>query len=410
MGKVNCVVAQGGGPTAVINGSLYGVIVQAMKRQEIDGIYGAINGVVGVLRENFIDLRKEPQEVIDGLTFTPGAALGSCRYKLTSEEEIGKVIEIFRKYKVRYFFYIGGNDSMDTANRIYEASINAKYDLGVIGIPKTVDNDLLFTDHCPGFGSAAKYIATSVLEAGYHARGLYEFERVTILETVGRNTGWLAGASALARRSSVDPPHLIYFPEVPFSLDQFKEDVKRVCNEIGGAFIVVGEGIRDERGELFSLKNGSSPVDSFGHVFLGRAGDFLRRFIIQEMGLVAQNIKLDICQQSAAHLISGVDIKEAQMVGEDAVKYAVNGKSGVMITLIREEGSSYRCKTSTVELSKVANRERKVPRPWINEEGNFVRKEFIQYAYPLIQEEVKVPTREGLPLYVKLHNYRVKEK
>jgi len=232
---------------------------------------------------------------------------------------------------------------------------------------------------------------------------------VTILETFGRNTGWLAGASALARKSATDAPHLIYFPEVPFSLHKFKEDVKKICMKIGGAFIVAAEGIKDEKGNLFSLQTRSFSADSFGHPVLGKAGYFLTEFVNQEMGLVAQNIKPDISQQSAAHLIARVDAQEAKMVGEEAVKYAVSGKSGFMVTLVRNNGPTHNCTTSLAELGVVANRERKIPRNWISEQGNFVKQDFIRYVHPLIQGEIKVPLKEGLPAYVRLKRCRISQ-
>ena len=407
----NCIIAQSGGPTAVINQSLCGVIHEAQKHKEIEEIYGARNGILGLLKEELIDLRKEKISTVDGLGTTPGAALGSCRYRLKSysesKKDIEKIIEICRRYNLRYFFYIGGNDSMDTANKVDEAAKRMNYQLKVIGIPKTIDNDLILTDHCPGFASAAKYLAVSVMEAGRHLESLYHSEAIVILETLGRNTGWLAGSCALAKRSKEDAPHLIYFPEIPFSLDRFIEDVKEVYHKIGGVFIVVSEGLRDKKGNYICKRKDSVSLDAFGHPELEGISTYLKEVLESRLKLKVRTIRQDICQQSAVHFASRVDMEEAYLVGKEAVKLALEGKSGYMITIKRGKGKVYKRGISAAKFSLVANMEKKVPLRWINRRGNFVTKEFIEYVRPLIQGEVDIPIQNGLPCYPTLERRKI---
>ncbi len=412
--KGSCIVAQSGGPTAVINESLCGVIQEAQKHKEMEGIYGAKNGILGLLEEELIDLGKEKTSTIDSLRTTPGAALGSCRYRLKSwsesRKDFEKIIASCRRYNLRYFFYIGGNDSMDTANKVDQAAKRMNYQLKVIGIPKTVDNDLVFTDHCPGFGSAAKYLATSVMETGRHLESLYDSETVIILETLGRNTGWLAGSCALAKRSEEDAPHLIYFPEIPFSLDKFIKDVKEVYRKIGGVFVVISEGLRDEKGNYVYEKKDGVSTDAFGHPELEGISSYLKEVIESRIKLKTRTIKPDICQQSAVHFASKVDMEEAYLVGREAVKSALEGKSGCMITIRREKGKVYKRKTSTAKLSLVANMEKRIPPGWINKKGNFVTREFVEYARPLIQGEVAINIQKGLPYYPGLEKKEILDK
>jgi len=407
----NCIVAQSGGPTAVINQSLCGVIQEAQGHKEIEEIYGANNGILGLLKGELIDLGKEKISTIDGLGTTPGAALGSCRYRLRSwsesKKDFEKIIEIYRRYNLRYFFYIGGNDAMDTANKIDEAAKRMNYQLKVIGIPKTIDNDLILTDHCPGFASAAKYLAVSVMEAGRHLESLYHSEAITILETLGRNTGWLAGSCALAKRSKEDAPHLIYFPEIPFSLDRFIKDVKEVYRKIGGVFIVVSEGLRDKKGNYVCARKDGVSIDAFGHPELEGISDYLKKVIESRFKLKTRTIKPDICQQSAVHFASRLDMEEAYLLGREAVRLALEGKSGYMITIKRGKGKVYKPRTSAARLSLVANMEKRVPLRWINKKGNFVTKQFIEYVRPLIQGEVNVPTQNGLPYYPRLERRKI---
>ncbi|HHT74004.1 MAG TPA: 6-phosphofructokinase [Firmicutes bacterium] len=400
--KGNALVGQSGGPTSVINSSLYGVIAEARNHSCIENVYGAIHGIEGVLKREIIDLTRQDEGTIQGLTRTPGAALGGCRYRV-QDEDLERIFQVFQEYNIKYFFYIGGNDSMDTAHRISEyAKEIGDGVLRVIGIPKTIDNDLPVTHHCPGFGSCAKYVATSVREAGLHTASMYTSEPITILQTVGRNTGWLPGASALARMDEEDAPHIICFPEVPFELNQFLGKVEDTYRRVGGAFIVVGEGLRKADGSYVSAQADEVGTDAFGHPMLGGASDYLREAIEKNLKIKARNVKLDICQQAAMHFASARDVKDAIAVGRSAVKAAVDGKSGYMVTLLEEEGA-----TSFSELEKVANLEREVPREWIDPSGSYVTTEFLNYARPLIQGEVEVKIRAGLPAYVKLRKIMV---
>ena len=392
----NVLISQSKGPTSVINSSLYGIITEAKKHGFIREIYGAVHGIEGVLRKQIIDLRRETDEVIDGLKRTPGAALGGCRYKL-QDTDMGTVFRVFDSADIRYFFYIGGNDSMDTAARLNKAAKEQGYELRVIGVPKTIDNDLPETHHCPGFGSCAKYVATSVREAGLHTASMYTSEPITILQTVGRNTGWLPGASALAKSQEDDAPHLIYFPEIAFSIEKFLEEVEATYRRVGGAFIVVGEGLKDARGEYIEVQEDDVATDAFGHPTLGGVSEFLRNAIEKNLKIKARNIKLDICQQAAMHFASLRDVNDAVAVGKAAVDAAASGLSGFMVTLLKEEAA-----TGLIELEKVANVERKVPVEWMNKEGNFVTSDFLEYAHPLIQGEARVLVEDGLPVYARL--------
>ena len=394
--KGNVLIGQSGGPTSVINSSLYSIITEAKKYECIGDIYGAIHGIEGVLNKQLIDLRLESDETIRGLTRTPGAALGGCRHKV-QESELETIFTIFDSVNIRYFFYIGGNDSMDTADKLGKAAKEKGYELRVIGVPKTIDNDLPETHHCPGFGRCAKGVAPSVREAGIHTASMYTSEPITILQTVGRNTGWLPGASALAKLEEDDAPHLIYFPEIPFDMDRFLEDVERTYKKIGGAFIVVGEGLKSASGEYIQVQQDEVATDAFGHPMLGGVSEFLRNAIESNLKIKARNVKLDICQQAAMHFASLRDLNDAMAVGKAAVRAAVEGKSGFMVTLLAEEAA-----TGLAELASVANVEREVPREWISDEGNFVTADFLDYARPLIQGEVRTQIEDGLPVYVKL--------
>ncbi|CEP67611.1 Phosphofructokinase, XF0274 [Moorella glycerini] len=406
--KGNCVIAQSGGPTAVINNSLAGAIEAAYHGEAIGEIYGARNGIMGVLAENFIDLRRQDAATIQGLRFTPGAALGSCRYQLEKKEDYDKLLAIFRKFNIRYFFYIGGNDSMDTAHKVNQLAQEEGYELRVIGIPKTVDNDLPRTDHCPGYGSAAKYLAASVLEMGMDIKSIVTSTKVAIVEAMGRNTGWLAAATALARRAPGEAPHLIYLPEVAFDLDAFLADVETAYRQYGTVLVVVSEGLVDKNGNY--IFNDAGTVDVFGHQRLGGLGQFLLNKIEAELKIKGRFILPATSQRSAMHLASRTDAEEAYNVGRVAVEEALRGASGHMVAIKRLEGEEYRCTYELVELDKVANQEKKVPRDWINAAGNDVTTDFINYARPLIQGEVNVPYHNGLPAYVNLaHQYPVKK-
>ncbi len=412
MGKGNLLIGQSGGPTSVINSSLYGVIDEARNYKEIDTVIGMLHGMEGALKEDFINLSAQSRETLEGMKLTPGAALGGCRFmiKNTDPEDADnkKLFNIFEKYNIRYLVYMGGNDSMDTADKTSQLARKMNYELQVMGVPKTIDNDLVETHHCPGYGSNAKYVITTVMEAGLHNRSMYTSETVAILTTVGRNTGWLPAASILAKRSPEDAPHLIYLPEVPFDAEKFLEDVKRTVAKIGGAFIVTGEGLMDKNGEYVNVNKNGVATDAFGHPELGGVGEYLKGLVENRLKLRARVIKPDIAQQAAMHCASLTDLKEAEMAGRAAIHAFSQGKSGYMVTYeVEGSGSSYKCSTGLVELHKIANAERKVPACFINEEGNFVKEEFAEYVMPLIQGAVGLKTEGGLPYYTKLEKHPV---
>jgi len=412
--KGNAIIGQSGGPTAVINSSLCGVIHEARRQDAIVKLYGAVYGIEGIIKEEFIDLFAESEESVNGLKKRPGAVLGGCRFMLKSDDagdpDVIRIFEVFKKYDIRYFFYNGGNDSMDTANKINSAAKKLGYELYVIGIPKTIDNDLYGTDHCPGYGSCAKYIITSVMEAGIHSKSMATSEPVTILVTVGRDGGWLPAASCLAQRNPEDAPHIICFPEVPFDKDQFLSEVETVYKKNGSVFIVTGEGLKDKNGTYISALYGEMDKDAFGHPELGGVAQTLKQLIENSLKLKTRWIKPDICQQAAMHFASAVDVSEAELCGTAAVKYASDGKSGFMVTLKRQENVTYKSETGLVELSSVANVDRNVPKEFINKEGNFVSEKFFDYMEPLIQGEVKVDMMDGFPVYPDLKMVRINQK
>jgi ATP-dependent phosphofructokinase / diphosphate-dependent phosphofructokinase len=396
----NGLVAQSGGPTAVINSSVCGV-VQGWQKVNSGSLYGALYGIMGVLEESFIDLTKQSSSIIEGLKNTPGAALGSCRYKVKSETDYHQLLSVFKKHDIRYFFYIGGNDSMDTADTVNRLAQAEGYEMKVIGIPKTVDNDLPFTDHCPGYGSAAKYLATVVLNTGIDLNSLITTNSIVVMEAMGRNTGWLAAASALAKSQENDPPHLICLPEVPFYRERFLIDVSEKYRDLGCLYIVASEGLVDENGRYLLAKD---DLDSFGHVQLGGVADALKALIEKELELKVRCNVLGTVQRSAMHFASKVDAEEAYLVGQQAVALAVRGESGQMVTLERVE-EDYLCKTGSIELYRVANVEKKMPPEMISTNGFGVNDIFIHYARPLIRGEISLSTKNGLPQYVSLTDH-----
>lgn len=396
--KGNAIVAQSGGPSAVINNSICGVIQTWFKEVDFGTIYAGISGIKGILEGDIIDLAQQDPAIIEGLRYTPGAGIFSCRYKVSAEDQL-KLVDILKKHNIRYFFYNGGNDSMDTAHKTWLAARECGWDMRVIGVPKTIDNDLPFVDHTPGFGSAAKYIATTVRETGIDLESVSTKNKVTILEAMGRDAGWLTAASALSRRFPDEAPHLIYLPEVPFSREQFLADVERVYKQLGYCYVVVSEGIRDANGE-YCFTSGS--VDAFGHKQLSGVGVALKELVEEKLGINARCNTLGTAQRSAMHCGSKTDADEAYMVGAEAVRYALNDKSGIMVTLERVSSEPYKCICGETALENVANLEKKVPLEWINKERNYVTEDFIKYARPLIEGEISVPMKNGLPDYVRL--------
>jgi 6-phosphofructokinase 1 len=378
----NLVVAQGGGPTAVINSSLRGVAEQALKDGRVGTVYGAGYGLEGVLGENFLDLGAERAETLQALHTAPGAALGSSRKRL-SEAEYHRVLEAFRDHDVRYFLYIGGNGSMAACHRLHALAEKEGADVHIVGVPKTVDNDIAGTDHCPGYGSACRYYAVSVSELGMDVESLPT--PVSIFETMGRNAGWLAAATGLARRSEADAPHLVYVPEHSLSLDRFLDDVQRIYDEHGWVVAAVGEGVTGEKGEALSATPTAVPTDDFDRALPGGAAAALARRVGRELGLRARSEKPGLCGRASVAHVSEVDRREAYELGRAGVQRAVQGARGVMVALRREEdGSAYSCTLTDVPLGEVAGRERLLPARFMNEPGNMVSKAFCDYAAPLL--------------------------
>jgi 6-phosphofructokinase 1 len=398
----NLLIGQSGGPTAVINSSLAGAVNEALNHSCIEEIYGALNGVLGILNEDFIDLASESQQQIRGLRHTPGAALGTCRYKLKKQQDFDRVIEVFKAHNIRYFLYAGGNDSQDTADKISKLAQQQGWEMRVIGIPKTIDNDLPQTDHCPGYGSVIKHVASTVRQLACDNEGMGQHDLVSILEVMGRSAGWIAAGAALAKRRDHphDPPHIICLPEVAFDSQKFVEDVQRVLKRETYCLVVVGEGLVDKDGNYVSV---SSKVDAFGHGQLGGAGDYLAGLVEAGIpGVKARTAKLGIVQRAAALEASKTDSDEAYMAGTAAVQAAVNGTTDKCVILLRGDSDQYSCETALVDLSEIANGVKKLPREWVNEDGISMNFQFHRYALPLIQGEVAVPFDGGLPSFAKL--------
>ena len=402
--KGACIIGQSGGPTSVINASAYGVIRTALDSDCITAVYGAEHGIKGVLADRLFDMSKEDARELELLKYTPSSALGSCRYKIADPDvddtDYKRILEVFKKHDVRYFFYNGGNDSMDTCNKISKYMQKVGYECRVMGVPKTIDNDLFGTDHCPGYASAAKYIATSCMEVYQDAR-VYDTGMICIIEIMGRHAGWLTAAAALATEYGAGPD-LIYLPERDFDMDKFLADVERVYKEKGNCMVAVSEGIHYADGSFVSEAKTSSN-DGFGHVQLGGLAVMLAAVLHQRIGVKVRGIELSLLQRAAAHQASATDIAEAEMAGRFAVESALSGVSGKMAAFGRAtEGGQYRCVPTLIDLEDVANREKTVPTEWINAEGNFVTEDFINYALPLIKGESEAVYEDGLPRYAKL--------
>lgn len=377
------VVGQSGGPTAVVNASLAGVIQEAVQHEAITGIYGMRHGVEGLLRADLIDLEAESAETVELLKHTPSAALGSCRHKL-SEADYGRILEILRAHGIRYFLYIGGNDSADTSHRLAALAAREDYELRVIGIPKTVDNDLVATDHCPGHPSVARWLATSVRDAGLDTEAIGVVDTVKVIETMGRDTGWITAATALARTHEDAAPHLIYLPERPLRREQLLADVEAVYRRLGRVVITVCEGQKDERGQYFSASTKAVDVDRFGHPQLGGVAAVICDLIATELKIKARFDKPGTIQRVSAALVSPVDVEEAWRVGQAAVAHAVAGATGRMVALRRERDEPYRSAIELVPLEQVANRVRPVPDEFIAPAGHDVTEAYLNYIRPLI--------------------------
>lgn len=403
MGKLNCFVAQSGGPTVAINSSLAGVIKGVSESKDFDTIYGSVNGILGILDNRMLNL----SEVIMGennklmcLKHTPAMYLGSCRYKLPDyrrdDSDYKRIFSQFERYNIGAFFYIGGNDSMDTVLKLSEYAKIIGSDVKIIGIPKTVDNDLMVTDHTPGFGSAAKYVATALLEIA-HDTFIYAVKSVTIVEIMGRDAGWLTAATALARNEYNTAPHFIYLPEVAFDKDKFIEDAREFLKEKNNLIIAISEGIRDKDGNYISA--GESAADTFGHKQLSGAGHALEEIVKRELGVKVRSVEVNVLQRCAAHQASQTDLDEAFRSGEKAVQLAEEGITGSMVIMKRTD-RPYSIAYDYAEIAGIANEAKSVPVEWINERGNDVMPELVNYIKPLILGEVSLNYENGVPIYM----------
>ncbi|MDD7351239.1 MAG: 6-phosphofructokinase [Clostridia bacterium] len=406
---------QSGGPSSVINASAAGVFTEALKQDCITAVYGAAHGIKGVLDEEFYDISQEDMSELMLLKNTPSSALGSVRYKLKDvkkdDTDYKRLLEVFKKYNIRYFFYNGGNDSMDTCNKISKFMKKNDWEMRVMGVPKTIDNDLFGTDHCPGYASAAKYVATTMMELKLDAN-VYDTPMITVVEIMGRHAGWLTAAASLANYKGLGPD-LIYLPEVPFNTDKFLADVeKKLAENNGKCMIAISEGIANENGELIAeTLNKNIAKDSFGHAQLGGVGAALSNLCKEKFGHKTRAIEFSLMQRCGAHLASKVDVEEAFKSGAAAVKYAVKGTTDKMVVLKRATGANgkYKCKIGVVGLSKAANTEKKIPAEWIINDGTMLSQDYVDYALPLIQGDCKAPLEDGLPRFAHLKKVLVKK-
>ncbi len=408
--KTNAFYAQSGGVTAVINASACGVIETARRYpNRINKVYAGRDGIVGALTEDLIDTSKESAATIAGLRHTPGGAFGSARYKLASIEknraQYARLIDVFRAHNIGYFFYNGGNDSMDTAQKVSQIAAQMDYPLVCVGIPKTVDNDLPITDCCPGFGSAAKYIAVSTREAALDVASMARTStKVFVLEVMGRHAGWIAAAAGLAGARPGDAPHLILFPEIAFDRDAFLKKVQSSVTKYGYCVVVVSEGVKDTNGRFLAE---AGTQDAFGHAQLGGVGPVVAQLTQQAFGYKFHWAVADYLQRSAHHIASKVDVNQAYAVGQAAVRFALQGKNAVMPIIVRKSSKPYRWTIGEAPLHAVANQEKKLPRNFITADGFGITPACRRYLLPLIGGEGYPPYRHGLPNYVSLKGVRV---
>lgn len=382
--KGNLVVGQSGGPTSVINCSLVGVIHEALEQEGIGEILGMLHGIGGVLNENLVDLRRESAETLELLCSTPASALGTVRYKVNNSDYT-RILEVLMAHDVRYFFYIGGNDSMDTAHQMHLLASERGYDLKAIGVPKTVDNDLAYTDHCPGYGSAARFVAAAIRNTGYDTESMGESGPIKLMEIMGRNAGWLTASAALAKDAPSAPPHLIYVPERPVTMDRIVEEVRRCYQQYGYCVVAVSEGVKDESGRALGEGDPDKvEVDAFGHARKLGVVEPIGEAIKAKLGLTARYDKPNYLQRSFAEMQSSTDREEAYQAGRAAVRAALAGESDKMVSFVRLPGSEYAIQYSLAPLSEVANAEKMLPVDFINKAGNGVTEAFVEYARPLI--------------------------
>ena len=399
--KKNAVVGQSGGPTAVINASLYGTVYEALNREdEIGTVYGMINGIEGFLNDQVMDMAPlEESKELELIRTTPGSYLGSCRYKLPedlNDPVYPQLFARFEAYNIGYFFYIGGNDSMDTVSKLSRYAEKISSDIRVIGIPKTIDNDLVETDHTPGFGSAAKYVASTVREIAIDASVYDNKKSVTIVEIMGRHAGWLTAASALARKFEHDNPVLIYLPETDFDQDAFIEKVRTSLETTPNLVVCISEGIHDNTGTFICEYSNDVGTDTFGHKMLTGSGKYLENLVKERLGVKVRSVELNVCQRCSSSMLSKTDQKEAIASGAYGVKAALNGASGKMVAFERLDGDDYQIDYVLKDVNVICNQEKCVPATWITADGSDVTEDFIRYARPLIQGEVTVPTEDGV--------------
>lgn len=402
--KKNAVVGQSGGPTAVINASLYGTVYEALNREdEIGTVYGMINGIEGFLNNQVMDMAPlEESKELELIRTTPGSYLGSCRYKLPedlNDPVYPQLFARFEAYNIGYFFYIGGNDSMDTVSKLSRYAEKISSNIRVIGIPKTIDNDLVETDHTPGFGSAAKYVASTVREIAVDASVYDNKKSVTIVEIMGRHAGWLTAASALARKFEHDNPVLIYLPETDFDQDAFIEKVRTSLETTPNLVVCISEGIHDNTSTFICEYSNDVGTDTFGHKMLTGSGKYLENLVKERLGVKVRSVELNVCQRCSSSMLSKTDQKEAIASGAYGVKAALNGASGKMVAFERLDRDDYQIDYVLKDVNVICNQEKCVPVTWITADGSDVTEDFIRYARPLIQGEVTVPTEDGVPKF-----------
>ena len=402
--KGNAIVGQSGGPTAAINATLAGVIKGAFESEAIETVYGALNGVEGILKGTVCNLSEiiKGEEDLELLSHTPAAALGSCRLKLPKMDEkpevYEQIINFFKEHNIRYFFYIGGNDSMDTVAKLSLYCAQNDYEMRVMGVPKTIDNDVMGTDHTPGYGSAAKYIAASMQEI-LRDTAVYKVKAVTIVEIMGRDAGWLTCAAALPRLNSDVSPDLVYLPEVDFDMDNFMDDVRAALEVHPNVVVAVSEGARFADGTYVGASAQSGVTDAFGHAYLSGTGKALELAVKEKIGCKVRSVELNILQRCASHIASKTDLDESVMVGAAAVNAAVEGVTGKMMTYVRISDDPYKVECSSEDIQKIANMVREVPREFINERGNNVTDECLKYIAPLTYGEPDIKYVNGLPVH-----------
>jgi ATP-dependent phosphofructokinase / diphosphate-dependent phosphofructokinase len=413
----NLLVAQSGGPTSAINASIAGVISEAGRHpDQIEEIYGGLNGIFGILNEQLIDLQEEKQQSIEGLRHTPAAALGTCRYKIDfnrnpekAARDMDRLFEVFQAHNIRYFFYVGGNDSQDTSHKIHEEAIKRGYEMRIIGVPKTIDNDLPHTDHCPGYGSVIKYNATTVMEVGADVASMATDDgSCCVIEVMGRAAGWIAAGTILAKRTPTDPPHIVLLPEIPFNQDAFLAKVKETVDTLRYCIVVVGEGLKNANGEEIGADK--TRLDAFGHPVLSGAADKLAEIIQGVLNTKTRTVKLGYAQRAATHWASATDATESYACGEAAVRAAISGQSGFMVKIVRQQSNPYKWDIGLQPLQDIANVEHFIPRDWISDDGFLPNEKFVEYARPLIEGEVRPPTDGGLPRFVTLERSPVEKK